>query len=170
MLSKFWSTKSATSPLKPGGGPADAHPHPDEIRRAEAVDDAAQAVVAGVAAAQLQPHVLPGEIELVVDDDDVLRLDLEERRRRLHAVAREVHERAGLQQRDREARAPHGDVALRPDAAELLLEVGHPVRTREMLDDHEADVVPVLLVLLARIAEPDDEVHGGASDADREVR
>ena len=89
--------------------------------------------------------------------------------RGLHAVAREVHERPGLEQRDGIARAARPISPFVQTPLNFSLKSGHPVRAREMVDDHEADVVPVLLVLLARISEPDDEVHGGASDADRKA-
>ena len=52
-------------------GMADADPDALELARAQAGVDAAQAVVAGDAAAQLDPHLAGGEVELVVEDDDV---------------------------------------------------------------------------------------------------
>src|SRR5207253_4292928 len=63
-----------------------------------------------------------------------------------------VHERLGLQQRD--AVAVEAD--LREPAGELALP-GCAVPTRELLDDHPADVVPVAGVFATRIAEADDE-------------
>ena len=51
--------------------PADAHADAHEVGRPEALDDAPQAVVARVAAAHLEADVLPRQVELVVDDDDV---------------------------------------------------------------------------------------------------
>ena len=47
-----------------------------------------------------------------------------------------------------------------PDLGELAVELAAPraaVPARELLDDHEADVVAVARVLAARVAEPDDE-------------
>ena len=50
---------------------ADADPHPLELARAQTGVGAAQAVVAGDAAAQLDPDLAGGEVDLVVEDDDV---------------------------------------------------------------------------------------------------
>ena len=66
----------------------------------------AQAVVAGVPAAELQPHLAERQIELVVEDDDLARRDVKERHRRLHAAPRFVHEGLGAKKdarRDRRA-------------------------------------------------------------------
>ena len=52
-------------------GMADPDPDPLELARAQTSVGAAQAVVAGNAAADLDAHLAGGEIELVVEDDDV---------------------------------------------------------------------------------------------------
>ena len=59
--------------------PADADPQAQEVLRAEVLDDRPQAVVAGEPAAEpgLEPAGL--EVALVVDDEDRVGLDLEER-------------------------------------------------------------------------------------------
>src|SRR6202034_1096085 len=106
---------------------ANPDPDADELRGPEALDHAPEAVVAGVAPANLHPDVLPGEIELVVEDENVRRRDLQERRRGLNAVARQVHERHRLQERDRMTE----ELSFRPDAGELLLEVRERSATPE---------------------------------------
>src|SRR5205823_7301802 len=98
----------------------------------------------------LQPARL--EVALVVDDEDRIRLELVELRRRLHRAARVVHERLGLQQRDL--------VAVDPDVGELPRELALPgavVAAGELVDDHLPDVVTVTDVLPPGIAEADDE-------------
>ena len=93
------------------------------------------------------------EIDLVVDDEQAVdRRPCRTRSRRLDRAARVVHVRVGLEQRE----APAVEAHLGEPAAELALERA-VVTARELVDDHPADVVPVTLVLAARVSEPDDE-------------
>ena len=69
---------------------ADAETHPPVILAEQRVD-AAQAVVAGGAAALLDAHLTGGEIEFVVEHEDVGRRDLVEARRRADRTAGFVH-------------------------------------------------------------------------------
>ena len=62
--------------------------------------DVLQAVVAGVRAAELELDLAGQQVELVVDDEDLARLDLEEARQRRHRLARKVHEGRRLEQPD----------------------------------------------------------------------
>ena len=112
-------------------------------------------------AAHLEAHVLPREIELVVHDDELRRRHLQERRRRLHAVAGQVHVGLGLEEHDR---LP-GELPLRPEAVPLLAKLRPALRAAERVDHHEADVVPLPLVLAPGIAETDDEEHGPTSSS-----
>jgi len=57
----------------------DADPHPPVIRT-EASIDRAQPVVSGIAAAALHAQLTRAQIDLVMDDDDVGRRDLEKPR------------------------------------------------------------------------------------------
>ena len=66
--------------------------------------DVLQAVVAGVAAAELELHLARQQVEFVVHDEDLVRLDLEEARQRRDRLARQVHERHRLQQPERPGR------------------------------------------------------------------
>src|ERR1700722_16403556 len=70
---------------KAGGRFPDADAHPHEVGSSQALDDAAHPVIAGVPASDLQAHVAPGQVELVVDDDHVGGRHLEERGGGLHA-------------------------------------------------------------------------------------
>jgi hypothetical protein len=94
----FLSTQLATSALCPGGRCPGAAP---VVGRAQLGVDVAQAVVAGVAAAELELDLAGHEVQLVVHHQDFLGLDLEEARQRGHRLARQVHEGLRLQQ-------PHG--------------------------------------------------------------
>ena len=101
------------------------------------------------------------EVALVVDDEQRVRLELEERDRGLHGAAGVVHVRLGLQQRDLVA----VDADLREPAVELRAP-GAVVAARELVDDQPADVVPVARVLAAGIAEArDEQVERGAVPA-----
>src|SRR2546422_6661092 len=70
---------------------ADADAQTPEPVRAELLRDVLQAVVAGDTAAQLELCDARREIELVVHDQDFLRLDLVEARERSYRLARDVH-------------------------------------------------------------------------------
>src|SRR4051812_37479218 len=108
--------------------------------------DRAQPVVAGEAAvaARLQPPSV--EIDLVVDDEDRVRLDLVEARGGADRPPGVVHVRLRLQQPD----AMAVDADLRDAAGELPLP-GAAVPPRELVHDHPTDVVPVAGVLATRI-------------------
>ena len=60
----------------------------------------AQAVVAGVAAAEFELGLAGHHVQLIVHDHDFLGLDLEKARQRAHRFARQVHEGLRLQQPD----------------------------------------------------------------------
>ena len=102
------------------------------------------------AAARLEPAEI--EVALVVDDEDRVRLDLEEARCRRDRAARLVHVRLRLEQRDA--------MAVEPDLCQAAVELRAPrpaVPARELVHHHPAGVVARLRVVAAGIAEPDDE-------------
>src|SRR6478735_4739006 len=70
---------------------ADADPHPVEVAGAERGAHRAQAVVAVVAATELDAHGVEGDVELVVDRDDPLRRHLVERGELLDRPTQLVH-------------------------------------------------------------------------------
>ena len=122
---------------------ADADPQPEELGRAEPARDRAQAVVAGEPAAEpgLQPADV--EIDLVVDDEQARRAaPCRTRRAGCDASGRS---RSCTSPASSSARRAPADAHLREVAAELALERA-VVPTRELVDDHEADVVAVALV------------------------
>ena len=132
---------------------ADSDPQAEKVLRAEHLRDRAQAVVAGQAAAVLQLEPPEVEVAFVVDDEHVLRRELEERRRRPDRAAGVVHVRLRLQERELLA----ADADLRHLAGELRAPRA-VVTARELVDDHPAGVVPVAGVLAARVPQADDEV------------
>ena len=98
----------------------------------------------------LQPALL--EVYLVVHDEQSTERGLVERDGRLNGAAGVVHERAGLQECDANLIDPY--------LAEVATEPGFErgaVATRNLVNNHEADGVPVALMPTARVPEPDDE-------------
>src|SRR6266545_1812084 len=151
------------------GRAADADADPEELRRAERLDDVLQAVVAGRAAAAADLQLAGGQVDLVVDDDDPLQ-------RRLVPAG---------EQRGRPARLV--DVAGRPgehDALVAVADLGHlravagPLQLgarplRQPGDHHRPGVVPGARILVVGVAQTDDEpgsavqVHRGSPPSQR---
>src|SRR3954452_24421805 len=115
--------------------------------------------MAGDAAADLDPQLAGGQLKLVLEHGDVSRRQLEEVRGFLHRAPRIVHEGPRLEQDDALAlqRAFRG-LALKTAAP--WLEIMTP---RDLVDGDEADIVPVMRVFRAGIAEADEQSHGAAS-------
>ena len=91
--------------VHPPGRPPDADPHAQVVLGAEGRGDRAQAVVAALSPTPLEADVARGDVELVVDDDEVLRVDREERHQRLDRSAGLVHVAGGDRRRRPGARA-----------------------------------------------------------------
>ena len=118
--------------------------------------DRAQAIVTGIAAPDLDPHLGRLQIDLVVKHHDLARLELVEARGLLHRAARFVHESAGQQQQDTLARQR----AFHRYALEFAPPRRHVVAAGNRLHRHETDIVAVFGVACAGIAEADEEQHG----------
>src|SRR5260221_205020 len=119
---------------------------------AQALRDVLQAVVAGDAAALLQARRAGRKVEFIVHHQDFLRLDLEEPGDHLHRIPAGIHEALRQQQPRR------GGVVAADQRLELrVLAQRHPGRGGQPFDQPETRVVARALVLLARIAEPDNE-------------
>src|SRR6185312_16265266 len=132
--------------------PSDADAEAQEVLRAELLGGGAKPVVARepAAPARLQPPDV--EIALVVDDQDRVRLDLEELGRGLDRTPGLVHVRVRGEQRHAMRVDPHlGEAAVELRAPRAV------VAPRELLHDHVADVVAVACVLAPGVPEPDDE-------------
>src|ERR1700687_5288278 len=132
---------------KPSRGGADAETDAHVLVAAERADRA-QAVVAGVAAAHLHPHLGRCEIELVVEGDDLVERDLVEAGRRRDGHAGLVHVSLRLQQQHLVA----ADLAFGRLAVEALAPGREAIAIVDRIDDPEADVVAVAGVTRPRIA------------------
>ena len=83
--------------------PPDADAHPPEVRSAEPLGEALQAVVAGEPAAEAAANLAERQVDLVVDDDRALERHLQRAARRAGGGARLVH--VGLRAEHRDPRA-----------------------------------------------------------------
>ncbi len=90
-------------------GMANANPQAMKFRVTEMRHDVAQAVLAAVAAVELQAHGAGIEVQLIVSDQAFFRLDLVVAQRRDDGDATLVHEGGGLEQPYR--RASNADLA-----------------------------------------------------------
>src|SRR5262249_10082854 len=135
-------------------GMADTDPHAAEFI-ADMRLGRAQAVMAGGAAAGLHLYLERGEVELVVEDGDVFRLELEEARRLADRAAALVHPGLRLEQQD----AGAADAPLRDQAAEARAPWRKAMALGDRVERHEADIVPLHGVVRAGIAEADPELH-----------
>ena len=86
---------------------SDAQAKPPEVRAAELWLDVAQPVVAGVAAALLEPRLPRLQVELVVDDEDLVGENREEVRECRDRAARFVH--VGRRHADPQRASPRDD-------------------------------------------------------------
>ncbi|KIM15498.1 hypothetical protein QV65_22650 [Rhodococcus erythropolis] len=106
------------------------------------------------AAAEFESDGPEIEIQFVVDDDDVRGIDREESRETGDRATREIHVRAWFP----ENHASAGEATFDDFGATLLVYVELSAHAPgKGADDHEADVVPGLLVLRAGITQADDE-------------
>src|SRR3546814_8446200 len=133
----------------------DAAGHAAKVAAAQMRLDAAQPVMAGMAAAALDPHLGGGKVDLVVEDDDLCGRELEEAERLADRAAGLVHEGHRLEQDN----ALPGDGSL----GNVALEAGARSRKAMAADDlvrrHETDIVPVVPVFRPGVAEPYDQPH-----------
>src|SRR6266436_3446960 len=116
----------------------DPDPHPPVIRPEQRVDRT-QSVMAGVSAASLHPQLSGSQIDLVMNDDDFRRRNLEEPRCFNYRLARSIHK--GLRFQEEPALAV--DRTLCELALETVAKTRETVAPCNRLDCHEADIVPV---------------------------
>src|ERR1700710_1338087 len=118
-------------------------------------------VVTGAPAADLDAHLAVRQFELVLKHGDLAGRELEEIRRFLHRAARLVHERHGTKQ--------HHALAIERAFRGLALKTAAPwcetMTPRNFIDHRETDVVPVMRVFGAGIAETNKQSHDAASRA-----
>lgn len=137
------------------GRVADAGADAAKVAAAHLVDDGAQAVVAGVAAAHLDAHVAGGNVELIVDYEQLLGLDFVLAAKLGDGAARGVHVRLRLDQHNLALAALFlwiVDVDERDLGAGLVFPVRDAGLTRQLVDRLKACVVAGLGILIARVA------------------
>src|SRR6185437_5891291 len=139
-------------------GMADPEPHP-AIFVADMSGDRTQAIMARDAAAQFDPDLSGRQFKLVLKHDDFIDAELEEVRGFLHRTPRFIHEGGRTEQ--------HHPFAIQRALGGLALKTTAPwcetMTPCDFFDGHEADVVPVMRVLRAGVAETNKEVHDAAS-------
>jgi hypothetical protein len=135
-------------------GMSDSQAQAPEIRRRQARLNVFQAIVPAVAAALLEADAARFEVEVVMDDQGFVGGDLVEARQRSDRLAGEIHEGHRLQQ-------PQF-----VDASDAAKEF--PLRRQrclqanaQLVDEPEADIVPVVFVLAAGVAEADNQAGWG---------
>src|SRR5512141_2336631 len=137
-------------------GLADAHAQPAELLVAHLLDDRLEAVVAAGAAALAEPQLAERQREVVADHEEFVHGRVLAREDLPNGEPGLVHEGQRLDQHEVEApisTLDDGRRVARSTPTDPAGSVGEPVQ------DHPADVVPRLLVLRARIPEPDDDLH-----------
>ena len=144
------------------GRVADAGADAAEVAAAHLVDDGAQAVVTGVAAAHLNTHVAGGNIELVVDYEQLLGLDLVLATELGDGAARGIHVRLRLDQHNLALATLFlsiVDIDERDLGACLVFPVRDAGLTGQLVDCFEASVVAGLGILIARVAKPGNHAN-----------
>ena len=129
-------------------GPSDADTQSSKLVAAQSFLDRTQSVMALKAAAELQPDLPEGKLQVVVDHEDFLRPQSEETGGLADTGSAEVHVGLWFQQ----LHAPlHGILSM-----ELVLPAGRGIH---MVGDDEACVVSGFPVFHSGIAEEDDQFH-----------
>ena len=144
------------------GRVADAGADAAEVAAAHLVDDGAQAVVTGVAAAHLNADVAGGNVELVVNHEQLLGLDLVLAAELGDGPARGVHVRLRLDQYNLALAVLFlgiVDVDERDLGARLVFPVRDAGLTGQLVDRLKAGVVAGLGIFLARVAKPGNHAN-----------
>jgi hypothetical protein len=135
-------------------GMADSQAQAPEIGRRQARLDVLEAIVPAVATALLEADAARWQVEVVMHDQRFVGGDLVEARERGYRLAGEVHVGHRLQQ-PQIVDAAQGGRRTCPAASACLQ------APRQLVDEPEADVVPVIFVLAAGVAEADDQAGWG---------
>src|SRR3954462_10608400 len=140
----------------PAGRAADPDADAEVVLGAGRPRDRPQAVVAALAAAALEPHGGEREVKLVVDDDEVGGVQVVVVQQAADRAAGLVH----VRRRPGEDDPPSGQPALAGEGSRAGPLAGGELDAGpggELLEHHDADVVPVAGVAGTGIAEPDDQ-------------
>ena len=141
--------------VHPARRAAHADPDPQVVLGGEGLGDVPQPVVAAFAAAELQLHRIEGNVDLVVDGDDVAGIDVVELGQRRDRAAGDVHVAQRLGQHH--PRAADAEAAFQDLGPGLVRLEAAPDPGGEFVEDHLADVVPVVGVLGSGVAEAYDQ-------------
>lgn len=133
-------------------GTSDTDTDAREVARTEGGDDRFQALVAAITSVRPHPYPPGREIEVVMDNEKVIRVDLPLPERGYHRVTAFVDVGSGLKEDDGRA----VDVAFTNCGDGACFELD-AVSAREPIDAPVADVVPIMGVLWARVAKSDDQ-------------
>ncbi len=137
---------------------ADAQPGAAEIG-ADMGGDRAHAVIAGRPAARLHPEAPGGQVDLVVEQDQVGGLDLVELQRLADGAAGLVVEGLGFHDQHLDGAVSGLDLALANQALELRTLGAEAPAACDLIHGHEADIVPVARMTRARIALARENQH-----------
>ena len=132
-------------------GMPDAQPGPTEVG-AKMADQRADAVLARRASARLHAEAPGRQIDFVMEDDHIGGRNLVKTRRLAHGAAAFVHIGLGLHQQGAHLALRRLDHALGDHRLELRPLGPEAPAARDGVGGHEADVVAVVPVLVARIA------------------
>src|SRR5580704_17509841 len=141
-------------------GMADADPHAP-VLVAEMFGYGSEAVMAGIAAAGLDPHLARRQIEFIVKDDDSRRIDLIIARRRASGAAGFNH--VGLRLKQNHPFAGEHDLA--DEALKARTKRRRLISARDRIESHEAGIVAMAGKGLSHIAETSEKKHGARSEA-----
>ena len=135
---------------------ADTHTQTVEVFTAQVTDEIAQTVMAAVPPPPFQPDRTGWQIQLVVDNQDLVQRDLEERRQRTDRLAAAIHIGHGFLQAALVAayKTACHFAHESPFRAETLLAVPY-----QFIDKPKPGIMPGGFILGAGIAESDDELN-----------
>ena len=117
------AARSRRGPCRPGGRPM-PNAHPQVVLGAQRAGDRAQAVVAALAAAALEPQRAERDVELVVHHDECSAGIWWKSQQPAHRAAGLVHVRAGLGEHDPRRRAGRAGPRRRPGRAPCAWRTG----------------------------------------------
>ncbi len=143
---------------------ADPDPEPAELLGRELVDDRAEAVVTARTPALAEPELPERQREVVGDHEQLRQRGVLASEDLPDGATRVVHERQGLHDHQVEAVV----ATIRDRRRVACSPAACPTGTiGEAVEDHPADVVPRLRVLVARVAQADDDLHSGSAERGR---
>ena len=136
-------------------GVTDPDPHPPEVR-SDMGNDTANTVVAGMAAPGPDPNLAQGKIQLVIDHNDLARLEFVIPKSRTKGPPGVIHECLRLEHQESFPGNPaRSDIGVMSGLAQ-----GQTACGNDPVYNPEADVMPMVGVFWSRIAETRDKNHG----------